>query len=168
MKMKNVLLILAMAFICLACDIEVEGEAENQDSKGPRKPSLTDTIKDQPLDGEIGGLAWTVISGRVKKSTFGENQYTYDFWNEDREDVCSAFEMGSDAKLLGMFPLSLGEHQFGNTNNLNFAISGENKITTNGVMIITDVTSDKVSGKLLAKYDDKNYVNGEFTLTLCP
>lgn len=43
-----------------------------------------------------------------------------------------------------------------------------NFIAKNGVIEILSISDTKVSGRLNVKYDNKNYVNGNFIVSICP
>lgn len=161
--MKNLFLILATAFLTVACEMETSVEADSDGENNRNNRSIRESV----LAGEINGRGWSFISGRAKPSSFNEDAYSFAFWDEDVLDPCDQFSMGSEAQLLGFFPLSKGAHSLGNTHNINFNYGSQNNIATDGRIVITEIIGDKVYGKLIATFDETNYVNGTFELTLC-
>ena len=160
MKMKNVLGILTLAALSMGCEVETEVESDSGFGN-------SSSISDSTLAGEVGGRSWTFISGRAKPSAWDDGSYSLAFWDEDVVDPCDSFSTGSEAQLLGSFDLEEGTQQLSNTKNINFSVNSDNNITTNGRMVITEIAGDKVYGKMIATFDNANYVNGSFELTLC-
>lgn len=162
MKMKKMMITMAMASVIVGCEVTTESESD---------VVLTDdsdtSISTMNLEGEVGGRSWTFVSGRARPSGYSDGTYSLAFWNEDVEQPCDQFEMGSEDKLLGSFPISLGTYDLSFTKTINFNSDLDNNVTTDGRLVITEVTEDKVYGKMVASFDDENYVNGLFELTLC-
>jgi hypothetical protein len=161
--MKNLLLITLLSVFCIACNVEVEGDDENNSTPAP----VVEAIKPATMDGQVGGNAWTFLKGRVKASTFSQGKFDFDFWDEDIQNPCDKFTYGSDRKLMGMLPLSVGTHSLNMENNITFFHDNQNNIATNGSLVIESIEGDIVRGKMIAKFDEANYANGEFELVLC-
>lgn len=158
MKELVLIIFLSMSFVgCSDEDVTVGAGPSSQ---------TNEVISEQVLDGYVHGVAWTFLSGRVKKSSFGDS-YTFSFWNESIANPCDDFQFGSDSQLIGLIPFEVGTHSFGNTTNLNFSYDGENLISTNGRVEVTEITEERVVGKLVTSFDNDNEVNGSFELTFC-
>ena len=159
--MKKLLLITLLSVLCIACSIETE--VEDVSTSQP----VVEPIKAATMDGEVGGNAWTFIKGRVKASSFSQGKFDFDFWDEDFENECDNFTFGSAKKLIGMLPLSVGTIELNMENNITFFHDNQNNIATSGRLVIESIENDIVRGKLIAKFDESNYTNGEFELVLC-
>ena len=160
MKKKNLFMTVTLAALSIGCEVKTEVESDSSFGGGT-------SINDSTLSGEVAGRSWTFISGRAKPSVWDDGSYSLAFWDEDIENPCDSFSSGSEAQLLGSFNLEQGSQELSNTNNINFSANSQNNITTEGRFVITEITEDMVYGKMIATFDNENYVNGIFELTLC-
>lgn len=168
--MKNAALILLLGTLmsvvaCSKKDVNVNSEAG-------RNNGQIEEIKTTVLDGVIKGDAWTFMSGRAKIDQFRPGRLVLDFWETSEGDPCNVFFPTSSRKLITSVPKKVGSYDFGNEMNVTFSYQSAtegsaNLIATNGRLVVDEVTADSVSGRVVALYDDKNSVNGAFSIPLC-
>jgi hypothetical protein len=127
-------------------------------------------IADQPLAGTIAGQAWTLVDGEI--STFLADDTAY---------VASLFDVatgGCDAEwpeaggLLEIeFPRKVGAYELSSDRSVSLAILGnlaDGVSAEDGLLVISEITADRVRGGLRAEADDRNRVEGRFDVRLCP
>ncbi len=136
-------------------------------SKGVQEPKrIVEEIKDSLLDGKIANGDWAFISGRVRPNYFDSNSYSLDLWEFNSEDPCNEFGNFDARKIIGIIPKSSGRFEFGNERNVTFSFNQDgtsvNYIATEGELVITNIDSEYLEGKMLARFDSENYVNGKF------
>tara|TARA_Y100001936_G_C16032353_1_gene646375 strand:+ start:820 stop:1293 length:474 start_codon:yes stop_codon:yes gene_type:complete len=156
--MKSLILIFVTIF-AVSC-IE-----ENKASDG--KGNDVRAIRDGNLNGVVAGKAWDFIKGRVAPSRNFPNEHSFDFWDEDISNECDPFTFGGDRNIMGVFPLKVGTINLNNTNSLTFYYNNNNLVTSEGKIEILEITDSYVGGKLKARFDSNNYVEGEFRLEIC-
>lgn len=123
-------------------------------------------VTDQPLQGMIGGASWTFRSGETDSFLSDETDFFASLYSEDYEACGYSWPEG--AKMLASVPLEPGEYDFGWSRNVTFVTGpGENLISLDGGIVIDEVTATTVSGGMVAEFDNDNYVDGNFTLTIC-
>lgn len=159
MKIKNLLLSFTLGLTGIACEVQTDASTSTD-------LSVEGTINESVLSGEVAGRSWTFISGRARPSSF-DDDYSFSFWSEDIVDPCGPHSIGSDSQLMGTFTLEEGTQMLGNLNNINFSSNSQNNIATSGRMVITEIEADVVHGEMIATFDDENFVNGTFEITLC-
>lgn len=123
-------------------------------------------VTDQPLQGVIGGQAWTFADGETDSFLSDEEQFFAVLFAESY-DACVSLEP-EGPQLIVAIPTTPGTYEFSSMLNMTFVPSaGENLITGNGGVIVDEVTDTTVTGGLYGKFDDDNEVDGNFTLTIC-
>lgn len=127
---------------------------------------------DQDLQGMVNGVEWTYASGFAEESFSDSTKYSIDLYAGDPSggDVCATgafshiddYVMFSVPKEVGVYDLGLSQGQ-----TVTIYAGGTNYICVEGAVEIVSVTDTEIVGKLNAKSDNDNYVNGNFTVTLC-
>jgi hypothetical protein len=166
MKKTTMLIILTALTMFAACKKD-----ENVTINSPQSPNIEE-IKTGVLDGVFNGNAWTFMSGRVKKDQFRPGRFVLDLWESTEAEPCKIFFPTSQRNLITSIPDTAGSFELGNETNVTFssyssANGSENLVATEGMIVIDEVTADSVKGKLLARFDGSNIVNGSFSLTMC-
>ena len=156
-----------ITFLVLLCFLFSSCGEKNSSGSNDNSPSRGERETGKVLSGKIGGNDWTFKMGRASKSSISDSEFRFSLWNIVEEDICDQFIFGSDEKLLGIFPVKVGSVELGLTYNINFAFLNHNNIATSGKLVITKITDDYIFGRLSSKFDNENYVNGEFKLKKC-
>lgn len=157
--------IMALLLICASCK---EDEADTG-------------FSDQPMAGKISDLAYTSTSGggQAIDWVFDESRVDITIGGELVSEPCSYSYDGPVVsfivlKEVGTYTLdedwvsdaSVGQylvylHPNGNSDPDDFII------VSDGAIEILSVTSESISGRVNARYDDQNFVNGSFTVNYC-
>jgi hypothetical protein len=118
------------------------------------------------LSGMVSGQSWTFVTG----STDG-------FLSEGQDDFFAVLypkaytACGSEPSgphLIVSIPKTPGDYTMNLSRNMTFADGSDNKIATDGRIVVDSVTSTHVTGGLHGTYDLDNEVSGQFDLTVCP
>ncbi|MBT3208920.1 MAG: hypothetical protein HN704_18470 [Bacteroidetes bacterium] len=127
-------------------------------------------FEDQELSGQIAGESWTYETGGVFISDFNHPPlFDFRIFGTDTISPCS-YNIASRS-LLFFTPMEIGLYDIADYL-VTFYAEGEeteNLITVLGAFeILTIDTANKIiTGRMDAKYDDDNFVNGNFSLTSC-
>jgi len=128
-------------------------------------------IKEGSLDGKIGKNNWSYLSGRVKTSYFDKNEYSLELWDYSSNDPCNEWGKADVSKILGRIPKNIGSFDLGNERNVTFTFKENgtyvNYIATEGKIVVSKIEGDFLEGKMVAQYDNENYVNGSFRIQIC-
>lgn len=160
--MKKSLLIVACVLIILigAC---------KKEEKDPNKEIPPHNFLSQNMSGKVNDTAWSFKIGRVQALTVVLHEITF-IDSTLHTDSCGA----NSNILLGTavpYPIKPGLYAI-KENVRNFDIRYNQEIIRNfvGALEITSVNEDTklVTGKIDVRKDDKNYLNGNFTVKLCP
>ena len=65
-------------------------------------------------------------------------------------------------------PKNVGDYSMNLSRNMTFVDGSDNKIATDGRIVVDTVSATRVTGGLHGTYDFDNEVNGQFDLTVCP
>ena len=118
------------------------------------------------LSGMVSGQQWSFVAG----STDG-------FLSEGQDDFFAVLypkaytACGSEPSgphLIVSIPKVAGDYSMNLSRNMTFVDGSDNKIATDGRIVVDSVTSTHVTGGLHGTYDFDNEVNGQFDLTVCP
>lgn len=142
-------------------------------SKDEEAPSYN--FKDQALAGAIEGVDWTYGNGyaNITGDASAEKLHVTLVLPTENEgcDIMPEGDMVffSLPKLLGVQVLRLDFDNLENSRTVTLYDSEEimNVIATEGAVEITSVTDTEVTGRIDARADDVNFVNGNFTVPLC-
>lgn len=160
MKNLKVLLILAISglFIFNSC---------NKDEEEGYKYNFID----QELSGKIAGEDWTYKSGGASDNNYFDTSSLYNakVFDNDTIEPCG-YLIGSKS-LLFFFPMETGTYDITDYPVTFFAEGEEteNLVTLIGAfeILTIDTAIKQITGRMDAKYDDDNFVNGNFNLTIC-
>ena len=129
--------------------------------------SASTEIDPGALMGMVSGQTWTFAAG----STDG-------FLSEGQDDffavlypstyTACGFSEPSGPHLIVAVPKTPGDYPMSLSRNMTFTDGSDNKIATDGRIVVDSVTADHVTGGLVGTYDDSNTVSGQFDLTICP
>jgi len=159
--MKGVIGILALAFL-VSC---------GNDESGPAYEFI-----DQPLQGKIGGVDFMMKDGKVEEGIFEEDGWFISIYGED--EVPEACEVSSAEKNYLFFnvPLEVGIYKLyfklstfeGQLVNL-FDIEDEDmqNLASEGAIEILSISETEVTGRMDARFNNQNAVNGNFTVSFC-
>lgn len=166
MKMTTMLLVLVTLTLFVSCKKD-----ENVRIDSPPAPNVEE-IKTGVLDGVFNGNTWTFMSGRVKKDQFRPGRFVLDLWESTEAEPCKIFFPASQRNLITSIPNTTGSFPLGNETNVTFSsytpeTGSENLVATQGMIVVDEITEDGIKGKLLARFDGSNIVNGTFSLTMC-
>lgn len=157
MKIKSILKIelIFIALFVFSC-----GDDENEYS-----------FKNQDLSGKIGGDSWTYEDGFIDEFTFeGKDFLSSNLTLTQDGSVCEVDLEGNyiyfgAPKKVGVYKLKGGnERIFLVMNNNHTASFDANK----GAIEILSITETQVTGRIDARFNGNNFVNGNFTVSFCP
>ncbi len=139
-------------------------------------------FKDQNLQGTIDGLPYTYGEGFVEQETFNDmDQLSFNLFdvNEEFTDVCDIFGFGEEVSVFfnvpnatGLYELSFDFSSFSGQVVTLFNPNGEdgipqNNIASTGAIEILTISETQVTGRIDARIDGDNTVNGNFTAVFC-
>jgi len=126
------------------------------------------SIPSGPLQGVIGGEAWSFGSGITDSFLSDDSDFFTTFYALD--DVgCDDWSVDGGNHLLGSVPTSPGAFAFDLSQNVTFYIqdTNENLVATEGGIVVDSVDGGIVRGAMLATYDADNEVGGSFEVAIC-
>ncbi|WP_258104421.1 hypothetical protein [Marinoscillum sp. MHG1-6] len=160
-QFKTAIFTLFTAVVLLSCSDE---------EKGPKYE-----FKDQNLQGKIDGQAYNYGEGTVDFST--EGKMSFDLFS-DQETTAACDQFGFGDFVVAFFTMKKNEGLVelvldfnGGTSQTVTLLNPDNFInyvTTEGAIEITSIADSVVVGKIDARMDENNYINGNFTATVCP
>lgn len=160
------------SFVLIALTFSCGGDEDN----GPGYKFI-----DQDAAGEIDNVSWTYADGYASIDDFGggEMRVSVDLTLPQVKHGCDMDFPEGDAVFFSV-PNEVGLYKlkfdFNCSNNCDdeytvtlFKKDGfENFIASEGAVEILAISASEVSGRLDARYDDNSYVNGNFTVSICP
>lgn len=143
------------------------------DDDSEKKSSYS--FKDQDLSGEIEGDSWTYEDGFVEEGTFDDEEILdISLFLAQEDPACATFQREGDEvfffvpNAVGLYKLSFDLSSFdGQTVTLLDEEEMLNVIATEGAIEILTITETQVTGRIDARSDGQNYVNGNFTVSFC-
>lgn len=143
----------------------------DDDEKGPSY-----SFKNQDLQGKIEGGSWTYADGYVETTTLeGVESLSVNLMLAQVDGACRNFSIEGDQVLftvpnaVGVYKLNFDLGSFsGQVVNLFDTETTLNTFATKGAIEILTVTDTEVTGRIDARADKDNYVNGNFTVSFCP
>ena len=165
MKYNSILAIsisLISLLIITSCDKDDNGPAYN--------------FKDQILQGSIEGKTFVMKDGYFEESFFDETEYSIEIHDENEpEDACAVFSSEfpqvffSVPKAVGLYKLKFDLANFsGRTVTLYDPDGSINNIAVAGAIEVLSISETTLTGRLDARMNKDNIVNGNFTVILCP
>ena len=135
----------------------------------------TYTFIDQVLQGEIEGDAWTYVTGSAEVSPFDSTLIMVSVTDLPYDNPCGEYLMGNKVTFsllpeVGVYDLKLDlEGDDTQSLTLYHAETAMNIGVFDGKIEITKVDVDNgiVEGRVVAEYDDDNFVNGNFSVVYC-
>lgn len=133
------------------------------------------SFKDQDLSGEIEGYSWTYADGLVNESTFDDEEVLdITLTLGQAGSICESFPEGDRViffvpNTVGLYKLSFDLTSFdGQVVTLFDDEQTLNTIATKGAIEIISISETTVTGRIDARADGDNYVNGNFAVSFCP
>jgi hypothetical protein len=156
----------SIVLIAICCALSGCGKDDN-----PK----TYSFKDQDITGKIGNSSWSMLSGYAHSEISGEDTFVYITCNNTTSiDPCSSYP--SDYHVFFTLPLKTGlyvlgydaQNPFLGWSVTLFNIDAEtNSIADVGAVEIISVSETQITGRIDASADELNFVNGNFTVTIC-
>ena len=131
------------------------------------------SFQNQTLQGEFNGTAWTLASGKAEVSFFDSEQLSIEMTNQNTEDVCDAFSLDGNTVLfsvmnaVGLYEICFKLDGSGSDQTITLFDGTTNNIVTSGAVEILTITDTEVTGRIDGRFDDNNFVNGNFSVPLC-
>jgi hypothetical protein len=133
------------------------------------------SFKDQDLSGEIEGDNWTYEDGFVDQGTFDDEEILdISLFLAQDDPACETFSREGDEvfffvpNAVGLYKLSFDLGSFdGQVVTLFDDEEFLNVIATEGAIEILTITETEVTGRIDARADGNNHVNGNFTVSFC-
>jgi hypothetical protein len=124
-------------------------------------------IPTTPLAGTVGGQPWTFVAGETDAFlSDGEDDFFASFYAETF--TACGFGGPSGNHLIVAVPKEVGDYDFSLSQNMTFVVGdSQNLVTTEGRIVVDEVTATVVRGGLHGTLDDDNEVSGRFELTIC-
>jgi hypothetical protein len=126
-----------------------------------RFDTATVTISDAPLSGKINGQDFEAVGGKAIDANANEININI-----------TRFELFCDNSTFDL-DLSISFQVFmevGTSNDVNvvyWSNGDAGKYNFDSTVIITEISDSHISGKLINKWDDSNYVDGTFRVSNC-
>ena len=125
-----------------------------------------DEISDQPLQGVIGGAAWTYAGGETDSFLSDDTEFFTTFYGVADGEDCG-FGGGSTDFILSV-PTEVGTFPFSLSRNATFTFGdNENAVTIDGTVRVDSIGDDEITGGVYAVFDDENEIDGNFTVSRC-
>jgi hypothetical protein len=120
-----------------------------------------------PLMGTVAGQPWTFLTGETDAFLSSTGDTFFASFYAGSFTACTG-AAPSGPSLIVAVPKTPGDYPMSLQRNMTFVNGSDNKIATDGRVVVDTVTTTTVTGGLVGTYDDANTVNGQFTLTICP
>ena len=119
------------------------------------------------LSGKINGTSWKFVSGQTDSFLSDDKGFFTTLYGE-KVDSCGIATGAMDIVLLDV-PKTVGDYDFGLTQNATLAHGSDNKVAVTGLLTVEKITDTTVEAGLYAIVDDDpdNEVSGHFTDTIC-
>jgi hypothetical protein len=142
------------------------------DLESPASSFTKASIVDQIPTGIHDGQSWTMLKAEVKSDYFDEDRLTIRLFTEEIE-TCGfssssekPYLLFSVKKAVGEYPLKMSFGEDGQT--VTFVTPpATNTIATQGIVVIEELTAEKLTMGIVAQAGDGDVVNGRFTVDLC-
>ncbi len=131
-------------------------------------PELS-SIADQALTGTVAGQAWTLVDGDVAPFLASNTEYVASLFDVARGG-CDAAWPEAGGVLQVEFPREVGAYELSALRSVSMAPIGNfsaGVAAASGLLVISEITADRVRGGLRAEADDNNHVEGRFDVQIC-
>jgi len=131
----------------------------------------------QNLQGEIGGSKWELVAGKAQDFSINNDLLSIEMVGVMVMDTCQlslpntskiSFEV---PKQVGLYELKVDLQNPGATQTVTFFVAAENQdyIASQGAIEILEINLEieLLKGRMDARVDKKNFVNGNFDLAIC-
>ncbi len=127
---------------------------------------------DQDLAGKIGGNDWTIVSGTVTLSSGNLTFILYKVAASAGDPCGLGAYSGPNETAIFIVNDAIGTYNLGSTQVTTLFDGSTNYIAMDGFIELTiidktTIGNKRVEGKLVADYNNENYVTGNFTATYC-
>jgi hypothetical protein len=166
---------LKLAALMIVFSVTSCGKSEDADAGGDA--DVVPEHKDQSLQGRISGVDLNFKGGRVRQPFSNRRDqinWEFTFVGSESENPCDEFVMMGDDGFSVIFSdePKPGKTNFGlSTQNITLVDSNKdpimNTIVTSGWIEYTKIEAGSVSGKIIGRYNDDNFINGNFTIPRC-
>jgi hypothetical protein len=140
----------------------------------PPKPVYSFTNQD--VAGKIENVAWTYADGFAQTSTGTDPRLSVNLFLTQSKKGCAVTSSITGDQVFFGLPAKVGLYT------LSFNLQGgssytatlfqksttTNIIASEGAIEILTITATEVTGRMDARSDDKNFVNGNFRVAVCP
>lgn len=167
MKIFRLLFVASLALVIFSC---------GDDDNGPGYKFI-----DQDAQGEIDNVSWAYADGYADIGPYGTGsdiRVSVDLTLPQTEQGCDIFipegnmVFFSVPNEVGLYKLKLNLNCFTCADNYTVTLfkedGFENFIVTEGAVEILAISDTEVTGRIDARYDDNTFVNGNFTVSICP
>ena len=153
-----------------ACSVTTEEDTKATATSSTAIPDYETTT----LSGKVAGTSWTFQTGRVTVPSSSSGSYWVYMTNDNLSNACSSTYTGTSSNPTVFYARSeaptVGETELGWGTDKGTATAYDgstNYILSTGKISIVTATTTEVTGKMYAKYDSDNEINGTFTLSRC-
>lgn len=129
----------------------------------------------QAATGKFMDTTYTVLTGKAKEDPFDSTMYRFSLYGETPSgDMCDNFNFNLPQKsIIFILPKATGTYALSSSRGLTFNYALPNQtdatVATCGNIEITSITATTITGKLEADArDNESFLNGNFTVQLCP
>lgn len=128
-------------------------------------------ISAQPLAGLVGGARWTLVSAETN-AFLSANSPTFfvSAYAEALTACTAAGGISTGNRLILNLPKTAGDYPLSDSLNQTFylAATSANYVTTQGRVVVDEVTTTTIRAQAHLRFDDANEVDGNFSVTICP
>lgn len=131
------------------------------------------SFQDQTLKGMIGGSAWFLTTGKAEISFFDNDRLSVELTIENNPNICDSFNLSGRTVLFdidratGLYVICFKLDRSGSEQTLTIYDGFSNNIVTAGAIEILTITDNELTGRIDGRFDDNNFVNGNFSVPLC-
>jgi len=142
-----------------------------KDDEGPAYEFI-----DQPLQGKIGGVDFMMKDGKVYEGFFEEDEWYVEIYGENEPAAACDVEIAEKNYLFFNVPLEVGLYKLyfklstfeGQLVNLYDVEDDDSQnLASEGAIEILTISDTEVTGRLDARFNNQNRVNGNFTVNFC-
>jgi hypothetical protein len=125
-------------------------------------------IASSPLSGTVDGMPWTFQVGATNAFLSDGDPNFFATFHAASYMPCVDIEPAGPHLIVSV-PKQPGDYDFDLSLNMTFVGNNdENRIATDGRIVVDSVTATTVTGGLHGTFDAGNEVNGRFQISICP